>query len=239
MASPNTNAWNKNLSQLDSTLFPQTQQAYNQWQYMLPQVYQNIAGLPERALGGFDEGLNTYTDRANQMFTNAGFSPQEKVGMQRAMEAGFAAPTKAAADQIKMQATRTGQATGAYPAVAQLGRERGRMISAGLGGLQQTFGEARIQGQQNAMSLSQFPQLAKLQRMSAENQALQSGLQASAQAQRGYEFGTTSQLGAAGARAQKMGLEAQNSFGNAFKNSLASSLGSNIGSFGSKYMKKA
>lgn len=206
MAKAMQDAFNQQLGWLDNTLQPQTQQAWYNFLNQNKDVANRLSGLyspssVQSANEGFDQGLGTYDARASQMFDNAGYSPEEKQGQKVATASGFAAPYAAAANQMKLQQQRTGNSAGVNASIAGMGREKGRMVSAGLGGLEKGFGDARMQGQQQALSLSQFPQMARLQRMQGERDTAGLGLQTAGQQSGAYGTGIQGQLGSTGIRA--------------------------------------
>src|SRR6266850_171899 len=236
------------LAGFQGSITPQTQEAYGGLQNSIGTLNKNIAGLlsPEayaNANQNLDTGLSQYDQQAQeaisrggQLYDTAGglmgkaaglpqgYTPEEKQGMNVATAAGFAAPYAAASGQAQQQALRTGQTGGVSPAIAGLARERGRMISAGLGGLQQQFGQARIAGQQfnteaeqkaaglqqsaaegqrSALQLSQFPQMARLQRMQQERESVALGAIPIQANQQTYQTGVAGQENALGIREQE------------------------------------
>lgn len=227
-----TNAYNKQLSQLDYTLFPNAQDAWDKFKQQQGMNGVNIAGLNDTQSGkDFDSGLATYDTRVNDMYNNAGYSADEKAGINNSTTAGFAAPYAAGANDVKLQQARTGNSAGVNGSIAGLARDRGRMISAGLAGNQKAFGDARIAGQNQAMSLSQFPQLARLQRMQGERDTAGLGLQQSQQNLSAYQGATSAQLGAAGIRGANIANNP--SFLSQLSGGIAGSLGKLVGSAGS------
>lgn len=224
-------AFDKQLSLLDN-LAPNTQLDWDKFAYTNSDLANRIAGLfnPEsnaQANQGFDQGLNTYDQRASQMFDNPGYTDQEKQGQRLATQIGFEAPFASAANDVKLNQQRTGNSAGVNGAIQGLARQRGQMISAGLGGLEKGFGDARMQGQKDALSLSQFPQQARLQRMQGERDT--AGLEqnnANAYAQL-YGTGISGQLGAAGMR--NSSIASDPSFLKTLGQGIAGGLGKSIG----------
>lgn len=198
-------AFNQQLGFLDNTVQPQTQHSWDEFNAQNQGTYNNIAGLysPQSiasANQGFDQGIDTYEQRANDMYNNAGYSPEEIQGQRTATEAGFAAPVADATNQMKLNQQRTGNSAGTNSNIAALARQKGQLISAGLGGLEQGIGQQRIQGQQAALTASQFPQQARLQRMQTEQATAGLGLQSASQNQSAYGTGVSGQLANAGIR---------------------------------------
>jgi hypothetical protein len=231
MAKAMQDAFNQQLGWLDNTMQPQTQQAWYNYLQQNQNVANQLSGLSSpssvaSANQGFDSGVADYEKKAGDMYTNAGYTPQEQQGQRVATAAGFAAPYAQAANQMKLQQQRTGNSAGVNASIGGMAREKGRMVSAGLGGLEKGFGDARIQGQQQAMSLSQFPQMARLQRMQTEQQTAGLGLQAAGQNQSAYGTGIQGQLGATGIRSSN--INANPGFLKTLGQGLAGSLG-NIG----------
>jgi len=136
---------------------------------------------------------------------------------------------------VKLQQQRTGNSAGVNASIGGLAREKGRMISAGLGGLEKGFGDARISGQQQALSLSQFPQMARLQRMQGERDTASLGLQSSGQQGQAYQGGLTGQLGATQLRAANIANNPGflKTLGNATASTLGNAIGGGFGTFGS------
>jgi hypothetical protein len=231
-------ALNSELGYFDNTTQPQAAQAYGNYNDQFGANSAQIAGLfdPNSAYGqvgsAFDKGLDTYDSRINDMYTNAGYTPEEKQGQRTATEAGFAAPYAAANDAMKLNQVRTGQSAGVANNMAKLARDRGQMISAGLGGLEKGFGDARIQGQQSAMNLSQFPQQARLQRMSGMQGAIGVGQNQANQALGAYQAGLGGLTSATGIRAANVANNP--SFLKQLGSSVAGGIGGAIGNIGKK-----
>ncbi len=209
MAKAMQDAFNQQLGWLDNTLQPQTQEAWYNFLNQNKDVANRLSGLyspssVQSANQGFDAGVAQYDQNAQNLFNNAGYTPEEKQGQRVATAAGFAAPYASAANEMKLQQQRTGNSAGVNASIGGLAREKGRMISAGLGGLEKGFGDARQSGQQQALSLSQFPQMARLQRMQTEQATTGLGIQNAGQQQSAYGTGIQGQLGSTGIRASNI-----------------------------------
>ncbi len=238
MAKAMQDAFNQQLSFLDYTNQPNTQTAWENFLKQNQGVASQLSGLSSpssvaSANQGFDNGVAQYEQNAQNMFNNPGYTPEEKQGQRVATAAGFAAPYASAANEMKLHQQRTGNSAGVNASIGGLAREKGRMISAGLGGLEKGFGDARQSGQQQALSLSQFPQMARLQRMQGERDTASLGLQSAGQQGQAYQGGLTGQLGAAQIRA---GNIANNpgflkTLGNATASALGNTIGGGFGAF--------
>lgn len=227
-------AFNQQLGWLDNTLQPQTEDSWFNYQNAQQDNGSRIAGLYDpsgiqQANEGFDNGVNQYEQRASDMYNNAGYSPEEVQGMRQATQAGIQGATAQADNQVKLQQQRTGNSAGVNGALQGLARQKGQMLSAGLGGLEQGIGDKRVEGQQAALTASQFPQMARLQRMQGERDTVGLGQTQATQGLQGYNTGVSGQLGAVG---QRSGNIASNpSFMKQLGSGLASGIAGGLTSF--------
>lgn len=118
----------------------QEQQAYNQASQAANQGYANQQASYNQAFGGYSGEL-----------ASPGYTAAEKQAMTQAETGSLAGAFGAAKARLQNQAARTGNAAGENATEEQLGIEQGQQNAQALGSLQQAFGQARIQGTQNAL----------------------------------------------------------------------------------------
>ncbi|HXE30747.1 MAG TPA: hypothetical protein VN515_02975 [Terriglobales bacterium] len=123
-----------------STYNQQQQQAFGQSQQAAQRGYQNQQNL-----------YSTLTPMYQAEYDNPGYSDAEKQAMTQAATGSLAGAFGAARDRLQNQAARTGNSAGENATEEELGMQQGRANSQALGSLEGQFGNARIQGQQNAM----------------------------------------------------------------------------------------
>lgn len=82
--------------------------------------------------------------------SNPGYTPEEEQAMRQATAGSLAGAFGAAATRLRNQASRTGNTAGENATEEQLGREQGQQAAQAEGALEGQFGQARIQGMQNA-----------------------------------------------------------------------------------------
>lgn len=176
----------------------QFNKAQNQYLGNLGGFANQASATGERMLGGVEAGLGGYEraigdlgamGQANlERFINTpGYTPQEQQGMRSATTIPMASAFNTAAYQNSRNAALTGNTGATTAANAQLAREKARMMSGALGGLQQQFGDARRQDTQagvNAMptfmnsmsSAFQFPSSLRASLYNANLDAQQNAL---------------------------------------------------------------
>jgi len=146
--------------------------------------------------------LDTYNQRTSDMYNNAGYTDAEKNSMRYATDAGIAGAYGGAQQDMEGRAERTNSPAGLSAAEGNLARAKASDTTANRANLEGAFGQARIQGQQNAMQLAQFAP-----------QAQQSYMQGERGAQAGYQFapsvGTDLYKTNTGATTTLMGNESQ------------------------------
>jgi hypothetical protein len=124
-----------------ATYNQQQQQAFGQAQQAAKQGYQNQQNL-----------YGSVAPMYQAEYNDPGYSDAEKQAMTQATTGSLAGAFGAARRRLQNQAARTGNTAGANAAEEELGLEQGRQNAQALGSLQGQFGNARISGQQNAMS---------------------------------------------------------------------------------------
>ncbi|MGH9541496.1 MAG: hypothetical protein ACRD2H_06405 [Terriglobales bacterium] len=126
----------------DKNLYQQQQQAaYAQAQNLAQQSAKNQQNL-----------LGTVAPMYEQEYQNPGYTPSEQQAIRQAASGALAGAMGAARARLLGQAARTGNAAGIIPAEEELARQQGQLNSQDLGALEQGFGNARMAGQQAAMS---------------------------------------------------------------------------------------
>ncbi|MGH9482555.1 MAG: hypothetical protein ACRD1L_10755 [Terriglobales bacterium] len=117
----------------------QQQQAFNQASQAANQGYANQQAAYGQAYGGYGSELAA-----------PGYTDAEKRAMTQATSGSLAGAFGAARARLQNQAARTGNAAGQNATEEELAIQQGQQNAQALGGLQQAFGQARIQGLQNA-----------------------------------------------------------------------------------------
>ncbi|HUX68031.1 MAG TPA: hypothetical protein VMV31_11150 [Terriglobales bacterium] len=118
----------------------QEQQSWANSNQAAQQGYANQQQSYGSAYGGYQGEL-----------ANPGFTPAEEQAMTQATSGSLAGAFGAARTRLQDHAARTGNTAGENATEEQLAREQGQQNAQALGNLQQAFGKARIQGQQNAL----------------------------------------------------------------------------------------
>jgi hypothetical protein len=119
----------------------QQKQAYANANQAAQQGYQNQQQAYGSAYGGYSGEL-----------ANPGYSAAEKQAMTQATAGSLAGAFGAARQRLQDQAARTDNTAGENATEEQLGLEQARQNAEAMGGLQGQFGQARIQGTQNALA---------------------------------------------------------------------------------------
>lgn len=106
-------------------------------------------------------GITDYSNMVKDQYAHPGYSDAEQAGMRNATGAPIASSFAAAQAAAKRSGVMTGTPTGTAGASSgDFARQRAQMMSTALGGLQKSFGDARIQGQQFAtQAQAQVPQM--------------------------------------------------------------------------------
>ena len=124
-----------------ATYNQQQQQAFGQAQKTGGQDFQNQQDV-----------YSSLVPMYQNEYANPGYAPDEQRAMTQAATGSLAGAFGAARQRLANQAARTGNSAGENATEEQLGLEQGRQNAQALGSLAGQFGNARIQGQQNAMS---------------------------------------------------------------------------------------
>lgn len=118
----------------------QQQQSYGQASDVASQASQNQQALLGSAMPGYRAEL-----------ASPGYTPAEQQAITQATEGSLAGAFGAARSRMADTAARTGNPAGYVAGEEELAREQGQQNAQALGGLEEAFGQARIQGEQNAL----------------------------------------------------------------------------------------
>lgn len=101
--------------------------------------------------------MDQYANKLSGLFSNPGYTPQEKQGMGNAAVAPITSAYGTAQYQNNAGAARSGNAGASMANNAALARSKGRDMSTALSGLQGKFADARIAGMNKAFDASNLP----------------------------------------------------------------------------------
>jgi hypothetical protein len=105
-----------------------------------------------RARGVQEKGISDYSGMVSGLYSNPGYSADEKAGMRAAVTQPVSAAYGAAAAESARQGAATGNAGAGMANAQDLARQKSMALTQGLSGLQNTFANARRQDTDTAIS---------------------------------------------------------------------------------------